>query len=193
MRKLMIIGLCSLLAMSLSGCGSEAPQVEAEQAQGGIILTPQETTQGDNKLEAYEDDAQPTPGDTSDTMDQAENEQATEIIDLTQLSSTMVYGEIYNMLVVPEAYEGKTIKMQGLFDILEVPETGEIYTACVVYDATACCAQGIAFVVNDATYPNDYPELYTPITITGVFQETPEDAMFYFNLVDAVLESQVAE
>ena len=29
------------------------------------------------------------------------------------LSSTMVYSEVYNMMVDPESYIGKTVKMDG--------------------------------------------------------------------------------
>ena len=34
-------------------------------------------------------------------------------LDLTVLSSTMVYSEVYNMMNEPEPYEGKMVKMQG--------------------------------------------------------------------------------
>ena len=39
----------------------------------------------------------------------------TGIVDLTRLSATMVYAEVFNMMVEPENYVGKTIKMNGLF------------------------------------------------------------------------------
>ena len=34
-------------------------------------------------------------------------------VDLTKLSSSMVYSEVYNMMNEPEPYEGKMVKMQG--------------------------------------------------------------------------------
>ncbi len=36
-------------------------------------------------------------------------------VDLTTLSGTMVYSEVFNMIANPEDYVGKTIKMQGQF------------------------------------------------------------------------------
>ena len=36
-------------------------------------------------------------------------------VDLTALSSTMVYAEVYNMITAPEQYRGKVVKMEGLF------------------------------------------------------------------------------
>ena len=35
-------------------------------------------------------------------------------LDLTQLSSTLIYSEVYNMLITPDDYKGKNIKMKGL-------------------------------------------------------------------------------
>ena len=34
-------------------------------------------------------------------------------IDLSAMSGTMVYSEVYNMMVDPDSYEGKTIKAYG--------------------------------------------------------------------------------
>ena len=42
-----------------------------------------------------------------------ENPQGKVDVDLTALSSTMVYSEVFNMLNTPENYVGKTIKMTG--------------------------------------------------------------------------------
>ena len=36
-------------------------------------------------------------------------------IDLTSMSGTMVYSEVLNMMMAPEEYEGKTVKMHGVF------------------------------------------------------------------------------
>ena len=63
-------------------------------------------------------------------------------VDLTTLSSTMVYSEVYNMMYEPDRYLGKRIKMNGQFAVYENPNTGAVYTACIIMDATACCSQG---------------------------------------------------
>ena len=110
-------------------------------------------------------------------------------LDLTQLSSTMVYSEVYSMMFAPEEYVGKTIKINGQFSAYEDTNTGKIYPACIVADATACCAQGIEFVRDGSFhYPEDYPELGTEITVTGVFQTYEENGTTYCHLVDAVME-----
>lgn len=40
-------------------------------------------------------------------------------IDLTKMSSTMVFTEVFNMLMSPEEYTNKTIKAKGNFQVYE--------------------------------------------------------------------------
>ena len=47
-------------------------------------------------------------------------------VDLTTLSSTMVYSEVYNMMYEPDRYVGKRIKMDGQFAVYEDPNTGAV-------------------------------------------------------------------
>ena len=80
-------------------------------------------------------------------------------LDLSVMSGTIVYAQIYNMMVEPESYLGKVIRIAGFYNAYEDTERGVVYHACVVPDATACCAQGIEFVLTDEyKYPEDYPE-----------------------------------
>ena len=49
--------------------------------------------------------------------------QASDIdIDLTRLSSTMVYSEVYNMMNTPENYVGKMVRMNGKLAVYKYPE-----------------------------------------------------------------------
>lgn len=104
-------------------------------------------------------------------------------VDLTTLSSTMVYSEVYNMMIMPEDYMGKTIKMNGMFSYMTDETTGNEYYACIIMDATACCSQGIEFeLAGDYTYPDDYPEIGGDITVTGTFDVYEEDGYKYCTL-----------
>lgn len=92
-------------------------------------------------------------------------------LDLSRLSSTMVYSEVYNMVTSPESYVGKTIKMKGTFVTDANIETGDIYFACIIQDATACCQQGIQFVpTKEYTYPMDFPHINEEIEVVGTFE-----------------------
>ena len=116
-------------------------------------------------------------------------------VDLTVLSSTMVYSEVYNMLYFyPEDYYGKTVKMTGQFNVYQwVDESGVVADmpvayGCIISDATACCAEGMEFVLEgDYTYPDDYPELGTEITVIGEFQSYEGNGMTWYHLVNARL------
>ena len=68
-------------------------------------------------------------------------------LDLTKLSSTMVYSEVYNMMCTPEDYNGRTVTMRGQFAISEDPDSGKRYYACIIQDALACCTKGLEFVL----------------------------------------------
>ena len=116
-------------------------------------------------------------------------------VDLTQLSSTMVYSEVYNMVNVPSDYIGKTVRMNGQFGLYQAtdaagnPVPDQIYFACVIADATACCQQGLEFVLAGThSYPADYPEIGTEITVVGTFETYMEGNYQYCHLVNAVME-----
>lgn len=103
-------------------------------------------------------------------------------VDLTALSSTMVYSEVYNMLTAPENYIGKTVKMTGGYSSFLDESTGAVYRVCMIADATACCAQGMEFVLKDGM---EYPEMETDITVVGTFQLYDENGTTYCHLIDA--------
>ncbi len=91
-------------------------------------------------------------------------------IDLTQMSSTMVYSEVYYMMIYPERYIGKTIKADGEFATYLDEETNKMYYACIVKDATECCAQGLEFAPYDERkYPDDFPAEGDEVCVIGEF------------------------
>lgn len=102
-------------------------------------------------------------------------------VDLTKLSSTMVYSEVYNMMSKPEDYVGKTIKIEGSYYASYWKETGKYYHCVLISDATACCQNGIEFVWDNDThvYPDEYPPNDTVIELTGVFGLYEEDGQSY--------------
>jgi hypothetical protein len=110
-------------------------------------------------------------------------------IDLTELSSTMVYSEVYNMMSMPENYIGKTVRMEGDFYTYYDENQNQYYFACLIRDATACCAQGIEFVLaGDYTYPDDYPEEGSSVCVSGVFDTYEDGPYTYCTLRNAKFE-----
>ncbi len=170
MKKLFHLLLIVTLLVSLSACGNkETPQnTQKPSVPGG-------NTQ--NSTTATDDLSNPQ---ISNNLD----------VDLTKLSSTMVYSEVYNMMNTPDDYIGKTVKMKGQFAYYEDPETKAQYFACIIADATACCQQGLEFELNGKhIYPDDYPELGSEITVTGTFEVYTENNAQYCRLTNATMAS----
>lgn len=68
-------------------------------------------------------------------------------------------------------------------------DPGKIYFSCLITYATACCAQGIGFVLEgEHSYPDDYPEFGAEGTVIGHFQLYEENEMTWYRLVGPTME-----
>ena len=104
-------------------------------------------------------------------------------VDLTTLSSTVVYAEVYNMLTRPEGYMGKTIKLNGPYASSYYAETDLNYHYVIIEDAAACCQNGLEFIWNgEHRFPDDYPEEESRIEVIGVFGSYEELGRTYYYL-----------
>ena len=172
----MMASLCACGKDSEKDAGNDTPSSDVEvSAPTESIPTPKE---------------QETPGKSKPSQPYAGKVD----VDLTVLSSTMVYSEVYNMLYNdPAHYLGKTVKARGTFSIYQLVTDGVLQPdpvsyACIISDAAACCAEGMEFVLEgDLTYPDDYPELGTEITVIGEFQSYEENGMTWYHLANARL------
>lgn len=181
MKKFFYLGISIVLAVLLCACGQQ-----------GTAATIPEPVQPE-KTAASAPPPAPTPEPAQAAL--PEEAGAAVDVDLTALSSTMVYSEVYNMLYENTAdYIGKTVKMKGAFGVAQVVVDGEQQPepaayACVIADATACCTQGIEFVLSgEHTYPQDYPELGEEITVVGTFETYEADGIPGIHLVNATLQ-----
>ena len=127
-----------LIILTLAACGSSvAPKASDPPAAGpspAIAIQPTETIPAASPDPQPEDSAAPAP--TEDEPEKSLDPEPIDV-DLTQLSSTIVYSEVYAMATEPEQYFGKTVKMEGLFATQEY--NGARLYACIVQDAIACC------------------------------------------------------
>ena len=180
MKRLLCLLLAALTVLGLGACGEKSGAPTAETA------FPTTASEEPKAL-------QPLPletGEREQTAPTADTAEST-FVDLTALSSTMVYAEVFAMMSSPEDYVGKTVKMQGIFSKGQLYAAGSLNDggtvfACVIQDATACCAQGIPFeLAGDHTYPQDYPELGDTITVVGTFEIHEQEGMEFCRLRDA--------
>lgn len=200
MKKRQILLLIVAAGLLLIACNERTQQLVSHKtsAPTAVASTPK-TEVNPNAETKSPDTEQPTviPSMTEElnpTTFSSESPQANAAdrkidVDLTQLSSTMVYAEVYNMMTTPEAYIGKTVKMDGTFAYYHDKTTDQYYFACLIQDATACCSQGIEFVLaDDHTFPDDYPEAGTDICVIGIFDTYQEGSNTYCTLRNARLQ-----
>lgn len=196
--------LCLTVIAATAGCGSnggstgrgansqtgveDVLQAGMAEADGNAKPDTAETdVQTDNYRQSGLNDNAPQPVVEADENRVLSSTEGIDV-DLTSLSSTMVYSEVYNMMYEPETYIGKTIKMDGLFTAYHDESSGNNYYACIIQDAAACCAQGMEFILTyDYVYPDDYPEEGGLITVVGVFDTYMEGDYTYCTLRNASL------
>ena len=213
MKKFSAIILASLLIMT--GCGRAAGNESHDLTQDSTsdvedVLAQRMAEADAQAQEAYDsqDDLSEVPGlsDSEDTagrqsgvdegapapdplmLDESVLQTEGVDIDLTVLSSTMVYSQVYNLMVDPYSYIGKTIKMTGMYACTDLTQSTEFYCACIIQDATQCCSQGIEFELDDTySFPEDYPEYGDDITVIGEFDIYQDGGYTYCTLRNARL------
>ena len=170
MKKRLCILLIVITLCSLAACGSAAAPASERPA------LPEDTPLPTR---------QPTPLPTAEPTPLPETESGE--LDLTGMSGTMLYTMIYHMMMRPEDYLGKTIRVKGQFSAYVDEKSGKSYYACYIADAAGCCAQGLEFSPAETlAYPDDFPKPGTDITVSGVFSLVEEENGFrYFILRNA--------
>lgn len=215
-RKICCVFISLLLIGMLAGCGDSSaadsrtlnkPAGVADILQAGMGETGTNADDGMQQGEgtrrkgtasAASESASPESGalgfagaesDAAEADETEDNNAVEEVdIDLTAMSGTMVYSEVYSMMYEPEEYIGKKIKMEGTFSAYHDEMTGNTYFTCIIQDATACCAQGMEFqLTDDYIYPDDYPEEGGWVSVMGVFDTYREGEYLYCTLRDARL------
>lgn len=184
MKKTICLFAAVVLCVVLVGCGGSADTrsnvVNQAKSVRDVLNDGMKNTETVQQTETGESvpDTQPMPSAEPST------ERQTVDVDLTTLNSTMVYSEVYNMTTNPENYMGKTVRMSGTFNY--AVGDNRYYYACLIADATACCAQGIEFVLKDnRSFPEEYPEVGDAITVVGIFDTYYEGSNRYCQLIDA--------
>ena len=184
MKKTIRIWICAALILVFGGCSLRE---SASGRTGSSILTVNDVlsagmAEGKQAENGEAEDAKSGNASSPVSADPAAVSGQVDV-DLTKMSATMVYSEVYNMLAVPDDYIGKTVRMSGKFQIYE--GEGRNYYVVIIPDATACCQQGMEFILAD---PDAYPEPGRDVTVTGVFDTYYEGEYTRFcQLIDATV------
>lgn len=182
-KKLVILLALASMTMSINACGSEEKETSNEPKK--VVSSPssvsdvlEEKTSAAASTQSIEV-PQPDEEDSSVVLSSIDGVD----VDLTALSSTMVYSQVYNMMFYPENFIGKTIRMEGIYTEYFDQATGKRYLACFIMDATQCCSQGVEFeLTSDYSYPDDYPTEGDTVVVQGVFDVYEEEGANYCTL-----------
>lgn len=66
-------------------------------------------------------------------------------LDLSKMNADLAYAFIFQLVVEPEKYEGKTVRMTGTFETFYDDAPYGRHDYCIITDVLACCAQGLEF------------------------------------------------
>lgn len=200
---------CLVLMLGLlSGCGDNnrtnlivttesvipeqsTEQVTTEEKRETTATTEQGTTEATTETAATMEETSGT--ETAISTETGSQTETGVDYDLTTMSKSMVYATVYQLMIDPDSYRGKTFRIMGDYYASYYEPTAKYYHYCVIQDATACCAQGLEFVWGDGShvYPDEYPAENTSVVVQGVFETYTEDdnpQVQYCRLVNATIE-----
>lgn len=177
MKRIICLLMITAVIFTLAACSGSESKIDTTD----VVSSKSESA--DSVIDSALEQAQ-APSPTAGAKDTAAESADGVDVDLTAMSSTMVYSEVLNMQKTPEKYLGKVVKMKGPFSATEID--GNRYFACIIKDATACCSSGIEFEwAGDHSYPEDYPKENQEITVIGTFTTYMEGKNKYLQLKDA--------
>ncbi|MCR5823716.1 MAG: hypothetical protein K6G60_04720 [Lachnospiraceae bacterium] len=209
MRKRIIFVLIIVALFLITACGNSGDRVKSRSGKTNTVddvllkmMEEENRKKNNNNEEIYYDKETgtvptgkqsglnhnaPLPEDAELPAEAVNTEEGYDI-DLTRMSATLVYSTVYDMMVYPEKYVGKKVKMTGISSSLHDEDRDIYYYACIIMDATACCSQGIEFVLTeDYACPGDYPSDGETCTVGGTFDTYWEGNYIYCTLRNAKL------
>ena len=107
--------------------------------------------------------------------------------DLTVMGADMVYATVYQMMIDPKSYIGKSFKIRGNYYSSYSKDNDVYYHFCMIKDATECCAQGLELLwANEKMNRHENcPEEDALVTVEGVFETYEEGPNTYGRIKDA--------
>lgn len=188
------VAFCCVASLAFAGCAKTANepdiQIVKEEAVTEQIAQEETTITPDRTL--MEESATLQKDDSMQELTEEETLNESVDYDLTRMGSDMVYATVYQMMVNPKEYEGKTVRVEGSYYGAWYEPTSQYYFYVIIQDALACCSQGIEFIWEDGShvYPDEYPQDGSDVEVMGVFETYQEegDETIYCRLRNASLE-----
>jgi len=87
------------------------------------------------------------------------------VIDIVEMSETLVGATMLNIINEPERYMGKTIRVAGTYQPFYWDEEDRYFHDLVIESQAGCCPKILEFILND----EDYPMVGTMIELVGIY------------------------
>ncbi|MDY6037467.1 MAG: hypothetical protein SPI74_00485 [Eubacterium sp.] len=198
MKKIFISLLCLSFMFTVCSCGSK--DNSSDSSNDSKIISDAKKTQ-ENKKDDKNKKITAPPTKTNDAAGEKSKysqpvapSNGNIDIDISGVNKNVVYAQVMQMMMSPDNFIGKRIRMTGQFivyDALPGNQSGATeYYALLIVDALACCQQGIEFVWPNHSFPNDFPEVKSEATVTGIFEVYEEDGKRYCRLVAEDVKAQ---
>lgn len=96
-------------------------------------------------------------------------------INLAAMTANMAYSTLSNIENNPSEYEGKTVKVKGVFSKKTFSGGSKVHHCFIyVYDSSICCYARTTFV-----WDGDLPESGSDVTVTGAVCSKKENGTEY--------------
>lgn len=164
MKQVRFMIILTLLAALLAGCqGQQAPTRTPTELAQQYELVKQETSPPAQAPEAAQapdrsdaGGASPVPLHNPPHMD------------LSDMSYTMAYAQVYSMVMAPKRHQGETLKIKGSYYGFQTQEGQDVHLILII-DEAGCCEVGMEFqITGNLAWPQDYPPNNSIILLTGL-------------------------
>lgn len=183
MKHIAKIFIIFVLVLTMTGCGANESSHNPDNNRNSVDEVINE------QMESFETDSVDTSSDGQDTQDgsvpvksgsavvpQETDGQVADGVDydLTTMSSDMVYATVYQMMVDPDTYMGKTFRMDGLYYASYYEPTAQYYHYCFLasnfphfhrYDSLKSALYIHAVSKNINTFPKNQGRIRAAIAV----------------------------
>jgi len=134
----------------------------------------------DKSLENSSELGSQTSEETSENTNVSKSDVKASSGDVIEIKEKMFISQTNDVYYNTEDYLGKTIKMEGIFNIYEASESGNKYYSVIRYGPGCCGDDGNAGF--EVTWDGKYPNQNDWVEVIGVLEEYEEAGETYLQL-----------
>lgn len=159
MKKTRLVLTLILLTALLAGCqGQQAPTRTPKELAQQYEQVKQDASPVEQEAAAPAAPDGPSPVPLQDPPH----------MDLSDMSYTMAYAQVYSMVMAPKRHAGETMRIQGSYYGFQTEDGEDVHLILIIDDA-GCCEVGMEFqMTGNHKWPQDFPPNNSIIRLTGL-------------------------